>query len=174
MKKYILLLVLSVCAVSMWAQESSSKVQFHSASIGLGVSFYEDLTAISGNLDLGINIGKHQIKAFVLASTYESGALGAPLKKQIRTEEYDLLYGREFKIVDKIYFDGYAGVGLFVLERGKRSQGTHTQENTIGFPLLARGRFQASQLIGFGLQLHSNINSVQSIFGGGFFLQFKF
>ena len=154
------------------AQNDNKGIEFHSISFSPLSLYTSDRDGGFGmNLDLAINSGNHIFKIYAggaseVAVDFGDGSINDSFG------EYNLLYGREFKVKERVGIDLFAGVGYFNFTYDGGSP-TENKEAVIGFPLQAKIRFNAGRIFSLGLQLHSNLNSATTIFQPGIFLQWK-
>src|SRR5690606_26961944 len=88
--------------------------------------------------------------------------------------EFDLLYGREFKMSKRFYIDAFGGIGLLnkqfnesVLENGGIESASYF---TVPFQIKLRPLVNERFAIGF--QLQATISSEKPLFMGGLLLQY--
>ncbi|MDC9724013.1 MAG: hypothetical protein PSN34_14750 [Urechidicola sp.] len=187
--KYKLLLVLFVCSTVLFSQED--KLKFHSVSIA-PANYYFDahVDGFAASIDVNFNKGKHIFKILgLVGDEVKTLTFGPGVRKN--SYEINILYGRELKVNNWLYFDFFGGVGYFeqVITIPERIPGSgsfnglwqvYEYENkkdrakTIGFPLQSRIRFKTGFRFSLGLQLHANLNSVNAIYTLGPFVQWRF
>ncbi len=87
---------------------------------------------------------------------------------------YNLMYGREFLVENRIGIDVFAGVGFFKFQTYDSGRRENVTKNTVGIPVQSRIRFRNGKIFNVGLQVHFNVNSASSIFAIGPFFQWNF
>ncbi|MCH7524613.1 MAG: hypothetical protein IIC74_06290, partial [Bacteroidetes bacterium] len=137
---------------------------------------------------------KHIYKLFALSGSEFTFSILGPSKRE-DFHEIDLLYGRELIVNKWLYFDFYGGLGLFnqTITIPVAIPGTggscgfggfcinipdyeyiRNKNKTIGLSLQSKIRFKTSKRFSLGIQLHTNINSVNTIYSSGIFFQWEF
>ncbi len=92
--------------------------------------------------------------------------------------EVNILYGRSFRVAEKIFTDVFIGAGYFYFNTygvidshsGRRGE---IKESTIGFPIGAKLQFMLGPRYSMGVKLGTNINSLESIGTIGLVLQWN-
>jgi len=192
MKKATLCIIFLSIAMYGFAQDTTTKLKFHSVSFSFGVSTNGGEAGTYINFDVGMQTGPHIFRFLILASTENEPVMGVNSTPEDfggfdfsgifgggNTQfilERDLLYGREFHVTDWLFVDVNAGLGHFTSNEWQKQEGSlvRVKRKTIGFPLLSKIRFQLGSSYGMGVQLHTNINNVKTIFSSGIFFQWKF
>jgi hypothetical protein len=175
--RFKLIIVFILFSIVSFSQEE--KLKFHSISFS-PINIYADnhTSGLTFSLDVSLKKGKHIYKLF--------GQTGSDVDLFSRIDEkfseIDILYGREVKAKKWLYYDFYGGLGYFSHKTspGAESSGffsyskySHQKNNTIGILLQSMIRFKTSKRFSLGFQLHTNINSVNTIYSTGVFFQWK-
>lgn len=169
MKRTFFVLFASFVSFTLTAQQEEQGWNVRSAALSVGASTYDDGGAFFG-LDVDLGNDDHLIKAMGLFSA-GLGIFGEGLE----TQEYDLMYGRELSIGKRSWLQFFAGLGYVRYERRPSAPGFESYfTDSLGFPLLARARYDVGSSLSLGLQGHANFNAGRDFYTLGFFLQFKF
>ncbi len=177
MKKIILISIIVFTSAIGKAQESQSKLKFHSATLGFGgFSFKKSNYEGSGGTfiaDLTVALDKNLISA-----SYLGGSEIAILNEsEYKFDELSLLYGREWKAYDWLRFEGFAGIGYY------KQQSDHNDVNSgyevptdksISFPLRINSKFYFTKKFGMGLNSNYSINSVNNNFSTNLIFHYRF
>ena len=83
-------------------------------------------------------------------------------------KELNILYGREFKLIDWFFIETHAGLGLFYYKTSDDFKVTKT-----GIPLVTKLRFKTGERFSLGFKLQANINSFENIRSIGILLQWN-
>lgn len=156
------------------AQEGkgSNTLSYHSFSISpLGLYFGSD-TGIAIGGDLSFDYGKN-----IFGLNLETGT---DLNIPGSSDQYvaaNLLYGRSFKLNEKVFADWYVGAGYFNYQTydyiGNTGRKGDIKENTIGVPIGIKLLYQFGPRYSMGVKLGANINSVENIGTLGLVLQWN-
>lgn len=162
-----------------YSQENSSRLKYHSFSISpLSVYFDNSSGGLAVNIDVAFNKDEHVFKIFGLLA-------GEFSVLQSSTEEFfelNLLYGREVSVKKWFHLDYFGGLGYFQRKTiiGTEPDGwfnyleyRYELDNTLGFHLQSKIRFQTGKLFSLGLHFDTNLNSLNSIYSTGLFLQWQ-
>nr|WP_321235728.1 hypothetical protein [uncultured Psychroserpens sp.] len=173
----IILIVVLFFTCFTFSQETTSKddksgFQFKSHSHAIGFYKLEKLkgkSSISASFQLTFQIDKH-----LLASSFAlgSGILNENdiLKNTIHSfADINILYGREFQIIDDVIFDIFSGIGYLEQTKLKNSD----QGANLNIPIRAKLMFLTSKRTRFGFLSQLNFNSINDISMYQFFLQFE-
>ncbi len=193
--KHLLILMAFFCSLPIFSQDIDQRLKFYAVDFS-PINFYGN----DGNggiaFDVGISLKKNKniFKLFALVGgEVNFPSFGASKSESI--SEVSILFGRELKLKTWLYVDAYAGLGYFnrTISTPVAIPGTEggdcgfggfcfsspdydyvdTGESTIGIPLQLRIGFQTGKRFSLGLQLHSNINAVDSYGSMGMFFQWK-
>jgi hypothetical protein len=177
----------------LFSQES--KLKFHNISFSFPSIYIDNNTGgLAFSLDIGMKKEKHIYKLVaVTGSEYNTSLLGPSKQKDFY--EVSILYGRELFFKKYLSFDFYGGLGLFnqTITIPVAIPGTggscgfggfcinipdydyiRNKSKTIGLSLQSKIRFKTSKRFSLGIQLHTNINSVNTIYSSGIFFQWEF
>ncbi|MES2410966.1 MAG: hypothetical protein V4535_05930 [Bacteroidota bacterium] len=171
MKKTIFITAIALSSLTAKAQESGSKIKLHAANVGLGTfHFQKDINGRDGLsffTDLTVSLGKNLITA-----SYLGGASVKLLDGPTYTfEEFNLLYGREWKAVNWLRFEGFAGIGYYDQNSKDPNIG---HDNAISFPLRVNTKFYFTKKFGMGLNTNYSINSVNNNFSNNVIFHYRF
>ena len=171
MKKAFIFIAIAFSTFTAKTQESSSKIKLYAVNAGLGsFHFQKDVNGhdgISITTDLTLSLNKNLISASYLAGT-SIKILDGP---NYNFEEYSILYGREWKVVDWFRFEGFAGIGHFNQNSKNIDIG---DASTISFPLRVNTKFYFSKNFGMGFNSNYSINSVNNNFSTNLIFHYKF
>ena len=152
--------------------EDPSGLQFKSLTHAIG--FY-NLEKLKGKTGLSVSFqATFEINDHLLASSFAVG-FGISneddiLKNLIHSfVDINVLYGREFKILDNLYVDVFTGVGY--LEQTKLKNAS--QGSSLNIPVRAKLMLAASDRMRLGFLSQFNFNSKNNISMYQFFLQFE-
>ncbi len=159
------------------SQEEKSWFKFYSISISpLSIYLDNHSGGLSGSMDISFKKDEHIFKLF--------GFIGSEFAiLQSSTEsfyEFDLLYGRELFLKKWLYIDLYGGLGYFgstvttgIVPSGlfSYSEYKHDRSGTIGLHLQSKIRFKTGSRFSLGIQFHTNVNSINTIYSLGTFFQ---
>ncbi|MGO3182360.1 MAG: hypothetical protein ACTIJ9_05950 [Aequorivita sp.] len=151
---------------------NTEKFSYRSFSITPMGLYFGSNTGVSLGADVSFDYGKN-----IFSANIESGTEGNFIGSSDQYVAANLLYGRSFRLNEKIFTDVFVGAGYFnFLTYGYidsfRSKGD-IKENTIGFPIGAKVQFMLGPRYSMGLKLGANINSVESIGTLGLVLQWN-
>ncbi len=187
------IIVFSLFSTILFSQED--KLKFHSISFSFPSIYFDNHTGgIAFSLDVSFKKELHIYKIFGLTGSEYNLSILDPSRRE-DFNEIDLLYGREFGVNKWLYFDFYGGVGFFkqTISIPEAISGTgggscgfggfcfnipdyeykRNRNYTIGLPLQSKIRFKTGKQFSLGIQLHTNINSVNTIYNIGLFFQWR-
>lgn len=178
MKNALLTVIYFLSISIVFSQETnktkqSSGLEFKSMTHALGVYNLEKLkgkTSLSLSSQVTFQTNKHLLG---LSFALGSGILNEDdiLKNSIHFfADINLLYGREFEIVEDVKIDIFSGIGY--LEQTKLKN--NDQGGSLNIPIRSKLMFVASKRTRFGFITQLNFNSKNDIFMYQFFLQFEF
>ena len=171
MKKAFIFVAIAFITFTAKAQESRSKIKLYAVNVGLGsFHFQKDINGhdgVSVITDLTISLNKNLISASYLRGT-SIKILEGP---NYSFEEYSLLYGREWKAINWLRFEGFAGLGYFNQNSKDPNIGN---DNTISFPLKVNTKFYFNKKFGMGFNTNYSINSVNNNFSTNLIFHYKF
>lgn len=164
-QKILMGIFICLFGVVTFAQNTTQKdkLSYHFFSLTPLEVFFTDFSgglAITG--ELGYAVGQN---LFII-----SGSIGeeyAIWGRGHRFQQLNLLYGREFEIVDRLFADAHAGLGLFRLSDDRDS------DTTLGLPMVIKLRYRTGDKFSIGLKFQANINSVENIYSVGLLLQWN-
>lgn len=169
MKKAIILVTIIFSSLAVKAQET--KVKFHAVNAGFGsFHFQKDVNGHDGLsiiTDLTISLNKNLISISYLGGT-SIKILAGP---NYNFEEYSLLYGREWKALDWLRFEGFAGIGHFNQSSKDSNIG---EDNTVSFPLRVNTKFYFTKKFGMGFNTNYSINSINNNFSTNLIFHYRF
>lgn len=95
-----------------------------------------------------------------------------------RYVQLNVMYGREFKFLKRLFLETHAGIGYLYLEGYKhdtffQSKYEKKFQSTIGFPVMGKLRFMTGKRASVGLLFQTNINSEFLIFSTGISMQWN-
>ena len=191
--------VLILC-ISIICFSQNKKLKFHRFSLSFPVI---STNTENGNRSLAISIDtelkykNHLFKSFLQAGAELNISVFGP-SREVSFLETDIMYGRQLYLNNWLDISGFLGLGAFfesssIPVRSTTSNSTsgvgwpgildfssitytysNNKETTIGFPLQIITRIKTYKKFFIGIQLHSNFNSISSIFGFGINLSWKF
>ncbi len=155
-------------------ENTGNTFEYHSFSFS-PIGFFSDgnVEGLVFNTDLSFAYKEKHLVSLALSYATETGVVFEEFNDILK--QYNLLYGREFKMNETVYIDVHAGLGYFSYESediDRNRQGVEKNE-TIGLPLLVKIRFKTGARFSLGLQIQSNINSANSMIGAGIVLQWN-
>jgi len=176
--RIVVVLLLLVSFGPLFSQEETdtdtNSFKYHSFSFSpLGLFNDGNIGGLVFNTDLSFVYKEKHLVSLAVSFASETEILFEEFNDQLK--QYNLLYGREFKMNDTVFIDLHAGLGYFSYESedvDRNRQGVE-QKETIGLPLLVKFRFKTGARFSLGLQVQSNINSVNSMIGAGIVLQWN-
>jgi len=164
LKKLFCLFIFSIGAITFGQNtDQKHKLSFRSFSI-TPIEVYFNSNSGGGAItgDLSFSSGKN-IFTF-------SGSIGEEFViwgTSDTFQQLNILYGREYKLNDWLFFDTHAGVGLFLYNsNGNNFTG-------VGIPIVAKLRFKTGKKFSLGFKIQDNINSAYNIFSVGILLQWN-
>ena len=191
--RFKIIIVFILFSTCLFSQES--KLKFHNISFSFPSVYFDNHTGgLTFSLDIGFKKEKHIYKLFALSGSEFTFSILGPSKRE-DFHEIDLLYGRELIVNKWLYFDFYGGLGLFnqTITIPVAIPGTggscgfggfcfsspdyeyiRNKNKTIGLSLQSKIRFKTSKRFSLGIQLHTNINLVNTIYSSGIFFQWEF
>lgn len=175
MKKAILITTIALSSLTVKAQDSNPKLKLHAATLGFGgfsfkkenyegggASFFADLTvAIDKNL---------------IAASYLTGAeIGILDRSSYQFHEYSLLYGREWKALSWLRFEGFAGIGSYHQQIDYADAVSGVPEgSSVSFPLRINTKFYFTNHFGMGFNTNYSINSINNNFSTNLIFHYRF
>ena len=160
---------LFIVCTSAIAQETqkNDKFSFHAFSIvpiggEMGYNYTEAGTAASFAADISFSYKKN---IFALSGAYATAIYWTGTS--FNSTQVNLLYGREFELLEWLSIDPYAGIGLIRFSHG------HENDRDLGIPILAKIRFKTGKIFSLGFKLQTNINSIQNLYSLGLVLQWN-
>tara|TARA_B100000809_G_scaffold266344_1_gene328614 strand:- start:3020 stop:3556 length:537 start_codon:yes stop_codon:yes gene_type:complete len=171
MRTLVFLISLVLCTSYSFSQDSSS-LTFKSLTHAVG--FYQ-LQKLDGRSGISVSFqATFQINNHLLASSVAVGygILNEEeiLKNTIHTFfDINLLYGREFEIIDNVLIDVFSGIGYLKQTKLKNA----SQGSSLNIPVRAKLMFAASDRVRLGFLTQFNFNSENNISMYQFFLQFE-
>ncbi|MCF6132520.1 hypothetical protein [Flavobacterium wongokense] len=171
MRKTIIITAVLLYSLTGKAQESSAKLKVHAANMGLG-SFHleKDVNGHDGVCfvaDLTLSLNKNLISASYLGGT-SIKILDGP---NYNFEEFSLLYGREWKALNWLRFEGFAGLGQFKQSSKDSNIG---EDSTVSFPLRINTKFYFTKKFGMGFNTNYSINSINNNFSNNIIFHLRF
>jgi hypothetical protein len=165
-KNLICLLLLLTCAITDGQNKSQNdKLSFNSFSITpLEIFFYDNSDGFALSADVSFALRKN-IFTF-------SGAISEEFTIWGRGEKFkqlNFMYGREFELIDWLFIDTHAGLGVFFYNNPNNFKVTKA-----GVPLLTKLRFKTGDKFSIGLSFQANTNSVKNIYAVGLLLQWNY
>ena len=170
MKTIITSIFLFLC-ISIKAQDNGQeKLKLHSFSFSpLNVYFDNHTGGLSFSAEGVLKKENNLYKLLILGGS-EFNFLGGRKDSFI---EIDALFGKELFIADWFYLDIFAGVGYFNYKEPDQESNGMIENQTAGVPLQSKLRFQTKSPLAFGVQLHANMNRLNTIYNIGAFIQCK-
>lgn len=171
MKKAFIITVITLSTFITKAQESSYKIKMYAVNVGVGsFHFQKDINGHDGLsviTDLTISLNKNLISVSYLGGT-SIKILDGP---NYNFEEYSLLYGREWKALDWLRFEGFAGLGHFNQSSKDPNIG---DDSIISFPLRVNTKFYFTKKFGMGFNTNYSINSINNNFSTNLIFHYRF
>ena len=169
MKKAILLTLIAF--TSLLANAQDSKMKLHAINVGLGnFHFQKDVNGhdgVSFITDLTISLNKNLISV-----SYLGGSSTRLLEGPAYTfKEFCLLYGREWKALNWLRFEGFAGLGNFNQNSKDPNIG---DDSTFSFPLRVNTKFYFTKKFGMGFNTNYSINSINNTFSTNLIFHYRF
>lgn len=165
--KVILFFIFSSLLFTSYGQEKNN-LSFRAIDFSIGVPYLDNNIGLNANIGLSASYKENIIKAFAGGGAEFTVSLGDGDNNPDSYEEYNIMYGREITINDKMILEVYGGTGYFI------SNKNNEKSKNIGFPLQVQIVFPTKRKVNYGVQLHSNINSFMTIFSTGFLVNYKF
>lgn len=176
MKKTILLSVLTLCYLTGNAQDSKAKFKLHAANMGFGAfSMKKGMSEGSGAtffMDLTAALDKNLISLSYLAGS----DIGVLDNAEYKFDEVSLLYGREWKALEWLRFEGFAGIGRYHQQVDYYDYDPNFvyPGNVISIPLRINTKFYFSKKFGMGFNSNYSINSVNNNFSTNLLFHYRF
>jgi len=167
MKKIIILLLLCTISNKMLSQEESKSIKLHSIDLGFGGFSNKNY----GGIDFYSNVALKSKANLFSISFITGGELNILGGLSANYKEYDLMYGKEFKIAKWISFEGFGGIGYFNQNSNKI---LIPDENAISFPVKINTKFYISKHFGLGINTNYSINKINNNFSANFIIHYKF
>lgn len=125
-----------------------------------GLNFYIDLTT--------------EYKKNLFSLSFSTGAEFNLFDASRDYKEFDLLYGREFKLADFFVIEAYTGIGIFNESyKDYSSDFKKMSESTIALPIKIKMLFYVSKNFALGLNPNLTLNKIDNIYSGNLVLQWK-
>jgi len=172
MRTIVCLISFILCTSYTFSQEDSSSLEFKSLTHALGFYQLEKLdgrSGISASFQATFQINNHLLAS---STAVGYGILNEEeiLKNVIHTFfDINILYGREFEIIDKVFIDVFSGIGYLKQTKLKNA----SQGSSLNIPVRAKLMFAVSDRMGLGFLSQFNFNSKNNISMYQFFLQFE-
>jgi len=145
--------------------ESKDKLSFHSFSITpLEIFFSDNSGGFALSADLSYALRKN-IFTF-------SGSIGEEFTIWGRAKGFkqlNFMYGREFELIDWLFIDTHAGLGVLFYDDPYDFTLTKA-----GVLLLTKLRFKTGDKFSIGLSFQVNTNSIKNIYAVGLLLQWNY
>jgi hypothetical protein len=176
MKKNILFTAIALSALTIKAQESSSKLKLHAATLGFGGFSFKKANYEGGGAtffaDLTTSLDKNLISVSYLTGA-EIGIIGG---SNYQFHEYSLLYGRELKVANWLRFEGFAGLGYYHQQTDYLNPDYENvpEGKSVSFPLRINTKFYFSKKFGMGFNTNYSINSVNNNFSTNLIFHYRF
>jgi hypothetical protein len=175
-KKTQLLTALFLVSTYMFSQNNGeNKLEFKSISAGFGVcagdindggmNFYIDATT---------GLKKNLFSVTLVAGGELQLGLGGSNTPKRDFKEFDLLYGREFKVYRFFRIETHSGLAVFnEVYRNGSTNYKEVSETVIGLPIRIKFLFYTSNHFALGFNPNAIINSVDTIYSGNLIFQYK-
>jgi len=154
-----------------YSQERDNKIRLHSIAAGFGGFYLKKSNSEGGGATFVVN-GALEMNKNLLKLSYLTGAeIGVVGSSTYNFNELSLTYGREFKFVDWLGVETFAGIGNYN-QNSKIS--AIKNGNSMSFPLLLNCKFYFSNNIGIGLNNSYSINQINNNFSTNLILHYNF
>jgi hypothetical protein len=178
MKKVIFITAIAFCTLIVQAQESASKLKFHSADLGFGIFQLKKSGVVGGGAGLMVNVAFSLDKNLIAASFLTGSEIGIIRNSAYNFRELCLLYGREWRAAKWFAVEGFAGVGYYN-QNGDIAYDdipnyTEESRNAVSFPLRLNTKFYFNQKIGLGFNTNYSINSINNNLSFNATLHYRF
>ncbi len=172
--KTIIIASIFLISVMGISQSDGKNEQFTFKSFSFSPSIYFNSSntgiALSGDISYAYN------KSIYTFSAIAGGVVCGDFFGSCNSESFgqiNILYGRELMLTKKIVIDVHAGLGYFSYKSSSIIGTESGHSTTVGFPLTTKLRFKTGNRFSIGLQLHANINSVNTIYAAGILFQWN-
>jgi len=158
---------------------SQSQDKFRITSIDIPVfgifSSTKSLPITTGGLSVGIGITT-EFKKNIFSCEWEILAGFNLFEAYYSIHQYNLLYGRNFKISKRFRFEPNIGIGLFNEEyKDGDTNFKDVNSNTLGFPIKLNLFLQTIlKPVSIGLSSGVNINSIATTYSVSFIIRWQF
>jgi hypothetical protein len=130
-----------------------------------GIDFYIDATTA---------IKKNLLSVSLVAGGELQLNLGGSNVPKRDFKEFDVLYGREFKIYRFFKIETHIGLAIFnEVYRNGSTNFKDVSETVIGLPIKVKFLFYTSNHFALGFNPNATINSVDTIYSGNLIFQYK-
>ena len=183
--KHIILIILIFLSTNSFSQ-TNDKFHFYSVSVSpIGLYKVRNTTMAALSADITFNKKNNYFKLFALVGD-EIIDINFGDSKEESDVEFTLMYGKEI-FNEKIKFNFYVGTGYYKygVTIPKKIPNTYSgglfgsydyedidySQDTIGFALQMRMNYVFKNNFSLGLQLHTNLNSINNVFSMGLVLE---
>ena len=83
--------------------------------------------------------------------------------------QLNILYGREFEVLRRLFIDTYAGLGVLFVNYSR-----HPNLTKVGIPIILKVRYKTGEKFSIGIRSQLNINEIENIFSVGLLLQWNY
>jgi len=142
----------------------NNKLTFNSFSITPLEVYFTDY---SGGLALTAELG-YRVNKNIFSLTGSVGEEFAIWGEPDTYQQLNILYGREFEVLNSFFIDAHGGLGMF---RFKDEDYTKT---SVGFPINCKMRYKTGDKFSIGLKFHTDFNSVKNVYSVGLLLQWNY
>src|SRR6476660_833068 len=164
MKKTLVVLIVTLNALSLSAQEEAGKFKMHAANIGFGI-FHVQKNSNDGGGVCFLADATFAIDKNLLSVSYLTGEdLGILGESEYGFNELSLLYGREYKPVNWFAIEGFAGIGYYDQKTVYTEPAIEDlrEGSSVSFPLRLNTKFYFGGRFGMGFNANYSINSVNN------------
>lgn len=181
MKAILKFIIISLFTLGncVFSQEDikDDKFSIHAFSIvpiggELGYNYTEAGSAYSFSADISFCYKKN---IFALSGAHSPNYDLFWGSSSFNSTQVNLLYGREFELLDWLSIDPYAGIG-FIRFSGDYDTGfdyVHENVTELGIPILAKIRFKTGKIFSLGFKLQTTINPISTLYSLGLILQWQ-
>lgn len=165
-KRYLTIWIFLITAITFSQNTTKTdRLLFNSFSITpLEIFVTENNTgaSITGEISCAINNNVFTFSG-TTGGTFSIWGLGKEFN------QLNILYGREFEVLRKLYIDTHAGLGVLIVNYSR-----HPNLTKVGIPIILKVRYKTGNKFSIGIRSQVNINEIENISSVGLLLQWNY
>ena len=187
-KNILALLFIAFMGIAAFSQnaEKKNKLKFNSFSFTVPEAYilkgFKNVYGLS--LDASVSYNQHVFALAYSAANKSSNDGWFQDSSSIRFEQFNFLYGREFRSSEHVFIDIYVGVGSLNYDKkeviyngtlfGFGFDEMNESYSVIGFPVVMKFRYLFREHFSLGIRVAGNFNSVSNLVAFGLLFQWNY